>query len=228
MAIQTPDNHINRMMSQVKRSNLFSRPYLYYVTITPPPKLLGGYSKQIREISLNCETVSIPGQTIATKEHKTYGLKREFAYEKLLEPINMSFYLSDNLQEFHMLKKWQELMWDQGRMGYYTDYIGTIIIHQCSNIVKPEGDDLKVMLEVKLIEAYPKTLSSLELGHGTQGAIQKVSTTINYRDIKYTDHTGLVSETDDTETINQLSLPKTTTIIKEKNSSPTGGLSIST
>lgn len=190
----TPDNRIERMMAQVKRSNLFSRPYLYYVTITLPNKLQGAFSKQIKEIGLNCDTVSIPGQAIATKEHKTYGLKREYAYEKLLEPISMSFYVSDDLQEYNMLREWLGLMFDKGRMGYYTDYIGTITIYQCSNIAESGDDDLRVMLSAKLIEAYPKTISSLELGYGASGSQQKVSTEIMYRDVRYKDHTGLISE----------------------------------
>jgi len=241
---------INRMMAQVKKSNLFSRPYLYYVTITLPNKLQGGFSKQIQDIGLNCDTVSIPGQTIATKEHKTYGLKREYAYEKLLEPVTMSFYVSDDLQEFNMIREWMQLMFiEGGRMGYYTDYIGTITIHQCSGIEESDGDDLKVMLSAKLIEAYPKTLSPLGLGHAVMGDIQKVSVDIMYRDIKYTDHTGLVPENSFLNTFNDfqrhiedamgtasqagstmthflddLSLPKLSTIVRGTNM--IGGISI--
>jgi len=249
MAAYTPDNNINRMMGQVKRSNLFSRPYLYYVTMTPPHKLTGDYAKQIREIALNCDTVSIPGQVIATKEHKPYGLKREYAYDKLLELITLSFYVSDNLQEFNFFREWMKLMWNKGRVGYYNDYIGTITIHQCSGIETPEGNDLKVMLSAKLIEAYPKTITPLALGHGLQGSVQKVSANITYRDIKYTDHTGLVPENSFLSTFNDfqrhiedamgianeagktmkhflddLSLPKLSTIVRGRNM--IGGISI--
>ena len=36
----TPRNSINRMMANVKNSNLFSRPYLYYILILGPFLLL--------------------------------------------------------------------------------------------------------------------------------------------------------------------------------------------
>lgn len=249
MATFTPDNNINRMMGQVKRSNLFSRPYLYYITITPPNKLKPDYAKQLREVALNCETVSIPGQVIATKEHKPYGLKREYAYDKLLEMVSLSFYLSDNLQEFNIFREWMDLMWNKGRVGYYNDYVGTITIHQCSGIETPSGDDLRVMLSAKLIEAYPKTITPLALGHGLQGAIQKVSANITYRDIKYTDHSGIVPENSLLNSFNDfqrhiedamgvaseagktmkhflddLSLPKLSTIVRGRNM--IGGISI--
>ena len=104
------------------------------------------------------------------------------------------------------------------------------------------------MLSAKLIEAYPKTITPLALGHGLQGSVQKVSANITYRDIKYTDHTGLVPENSFLSTFNDfqrhiedamgianeagktmkhflddLSLPKLSTIVKNPN---LGGISI--
>jgi len=251
MATYTADNNINRMMSQVKRSNLFSRPYLYYVTITPPNKLRGDYSKQLKEIALNCDTVSIPGAVIATKPTPQMGAfsTAEYAYDKIVEPITLTFYVSDDVQEFNFIRAWMDLMIVNTRVSYYTDYIGTITIHQCSGVAEPDGEDLKVMLSATLLEAYPKTVTPLALGHGLQGAIQKVSTNITYRDIKYTDHTGLVPENSFLNTFNDfqrhideamaiasetgstmghfldsLSLPKLSTIVRGKNM--IGGISI--
>ena len=250
MATYTADNNINRMMSQVKRSNLFSRPYLYYVIITPPNKLQGDHSKQLKEIALNCDTISIPGQVIATKPTPQMGAfsTAEYAYDKIVEPITLTFYVSDDLKEFNFIRAWMDLMIVNTRVGYYTDYIGTITVHQCSGVEEPDGEDLKVMLSAKLLEAYPKTVTPLALGHGLQGTIQKVSTNITYRDIKYTDHTGLVPENSFLNTFNDfqrhideamamasetgstmkhflddLSLPKLSTVIKNPN---LGGISI--
>ncbi len=64
----TPQNGINRMMANVKRGGLFSRPYLYYVFITPPKTLMGVDVGDIRGVQLNCSACSIPGFTMATKE----------------------------------------------------------------------------------------------------------------------------------------------------------------
>ena len=83
----TPNNSINTMLSNVKKSDLFSRSCLYKVFIHPPSQLLESSQGTIQGIQLNCETVSIPGHVMATKAHKTYGLKREYAYEKLYEMV---------------------------------------------------------------------------------------------------------------------------------------------
>jgi hypothetical protein len=184
---QTPRNGINRMMANVKNSNLFSRPYLYYIFITPPKTFT---SKTILDgIMLNCEAVSIPGHVLATKEHKTYGLKREYVYEKLYELVTMSFYMSDQMHEFNFFNAWLNSMYINGRVSYYNDYKGTIEIYQCSGIKNGDGEDLEVMMKVKLIDAYPKTISALPLGHGLTNTIQRMSTNITYRDVEYTDYT---------------------------------------
>ena len=188
----TSKNSINRMLANVKSSDLFSRPYLYYIFITPPKTFT---SKTILEgIMLNCEAVSIPGHVIATKEHKTYGLKREYAYEKLYDTVEMSFYMSDKMHEFNYFNAWLNSMYDNGRVSYYDDYKGTIEIFQLSGNVGRTSDpnddeDLTVMMSVKLIDAYPKVISSLPLGHALASEIQKMSVTITYRDIEYLDYT---------------------------------------
>ena len=110
----TSDNSINRMLSNVKKADLFSRPCLYKVFIHPPgradwPTKFQGVN---RGIMLNCNTVSIPGHTMSTKEHKTYGLKREYAYEKLYDTVEMSFYMSDKMHEFNFFNAWLNSMYN--------------------------------------------------------------------------------------------------------------------
>ena len=183
----TPKNSINRMLANVKYSDLFSRPYLYYIFITPPKTFA---SKTILDgIMLNCDSVAIPGHVIATKEHKTYGLKREYVYDKLYEMVSMSFYMSDKMHEFNFFNAWLNSMYNNGRVSYYDDYKGTIEIYQCSGVNPSDEEDLSVMMKVKLIDAYPKTISPLALGHALTGTIQKVSVNITYRDVEYIDYT---------------------------------------
>ena len=218
----TSDNSINRMLANVKSSDLFSRPYLYYIFITPPKTFT---SKTILEgIMLNCEAVSIPGHVIATKEHKTYGLKREYAYEKLYEMVAMSFYMSDKMHEFNFFNAWLNSIYKNGRVSYYDDYKGTIEIYQCSGNVERTKDpndeeDLTVMMKVKLIDAYPKTITPLALGHGLANTIQKVSVNITYRDVEYLDYTNQDQTKSEIEKITEEALKSFTevgTLLQDK------------
>ncbi len=186
----TPQNGINRMMANVKKGGLFSRPYLYYVFITPPKTLMGADVGDIRGVQLNCSACSIPGFTMATKEHKPYGLKREYVYEKLFDTMNMTFYVSEEMHEHNFFNSWMSTMWDRGRVNWYRDYVSTIEIFQCAGTKPGEGDDLPVMMKVKLIDAYPKVLGALPLGYGTAGTIQNLPIDFTFRDIEYTDYKG--------------------------------------
>ena len=202
----TPKNSITRMLSNVKKSDLFSRPCLYKVFIHPPSQLLESSQGTIQGIQLNCETVSIPGHVMATKAHKTYGLKREYAYEKLYEMVTMSFYMSDKMHEFNFFNAWLNSMYDKGRVSYYDDYKGTIEIFQLSGIDPSDEDDLSVMMSVKLIDAYPKTISALALGHSLANTIQKMSVSITYRDVEYLDYTKQDSTKSSLEKITDVAL----------------------
>ncbi len=186
----TPQNGINRMMANVKKGGLFSRPYLYYVFITPPKTLMGVDIGDIRGVQLNCHTCSIPGFTMATKEHKPYGLKREYVYEKLFDTMNMTFYVSEEMHEHNFFNSWMSTMWDRGRVNWYRDYVSTIEIFQCAGTKPGDGDDLPVMMKVKLIDAYPKVLGALPLAYGTAGTIQNLPIDFTFRDIEYTDYKG--------------------------------------
>ena len=229
----TPRNSINRMLSNVKNSNLFSRPYLYYIFITPPKVFVN--NSILDGIMLNCESVSIPGHIMATKEHKTYGLKREYAYDKLYELVTMSFYVSNKMHEFNFFNSWLNSMYHNGRVSYYDDYKGTIEIFQCSGVDLSDKEDLAVMMKVKLIDAYPKTITPLALGHGLANTIQKVSVNITYRDVEYIDYTKQDSTKNEMEKITEdalksftevgtllqdkfadLKLPKMATLLKKK------------
>ncbi len=184
---------INRMVAQVKRSNLFSRPCFYRVAIFPPPGLAGQW-ESLRDITLNCETVSFPGLNLATKPHKIGGGRSgfEYAYERQLAPVNMSFYVSDDMQEFQFFQRWIEyIMPADGRFNYPTGdggYTGGIEIFQCSNRIETDVEDLPVVMSCKLTGAYPKTVGDLALGHGIKDAIHKVPITIVYNDIQFINH----------------------------------------
>ena len=250
---KTPGNSINRMMANVRQSDLFSRPYLYSVIISPPALLYPAYSMpQLQNMMLNCSSVNIPGFVMATKEHKTYGLKREYVYEKLVNACSMEFYLSDQMFEYNFFRDWMEQMnpQDLGWIQYPIEYQSTMTIYQLSRMEKGTDsaddiydrtflDDLRVMMQVKLVDAYPKSLSDLQLGHETAGSIQKITTDIMYRKATVTDFLkksqkeragGILSEsfgamndsikeigTSLQEPLAQLNLPKFGPIIKKQN-----------
>ena len=188
---KTPRNTVTRMMSQVKSGNLFSRPYLYRIIMPLPNAIFPEFStNEAQNVLMNCETLAIPGYTIATKEIQTYGHQRQYAYAKMFDTMSMGFYMSDQMTEFKYFNKWMDYIYNEGRVRYYNEYTSNMKIYQLS-ATQPgvDEEDLRVTMEVELVDAYPKSISPLQLGHGLQGSIHKMTTDIMFRKAMYRDYT---------------------------------------
>ena len=181
----TPDNTINRIKSHAINDGLFSRPTLYNIVLTKPPKLKGWSHDQLRKIGFNCNNITIPGNNIATKPLKTYGLKKEYAYNKLFDEVTSSFYLSEQMDEYNFFESWQELMYAPNHsLGWYNDYVSHLEIHQLSrNVEKGTSNDLGVICKFTLVDAYPKLISPLSLDYSRSNDIQKFTVNWTFRDM---------------------------------------------
>tara|TARA_Y100000590_G_scaffold266069_1_gene298862 strand:+ start:30 stop:575 length:546 start_codon:yes stop_codon:yes gene_type:complete len=135
----------------------------------------------------------MPGRNIATKPNKTYGLKKEYAYDKIHPELQATFYVSENLEEFHFFEAWTDLMYTaNGNVGWYNDYAqdSTMIIEQLSN---KEGfadgrADLGTIASAIVYEVYPKIVSPLELGYAATNQVQKLTVTFTFRDAETVYH----------------------------------------
>lgn len=204
---KTQDNSINRIISHVSESGQFSKPALYKIQIIPPRGLKDWISdtKTMKHIAFNCDSISMPGRNIATKANKTYGLKKEYAYDKIHQEITSTFYVSETLEEFQFFEAWTDLMFDaDGNVGWYNDYAqGTVIIHQLSNKAgKADVNDLGVIASCILYEAYPKTVSPLRLGYALGNQVQRLDVSFTFRDAETFYHQ---SEKTSESTLNPLS-----------------------
>jgi len=183
----TPDNQINRIISHAKRDGMYSRPTLFKMVMFPPAKLLEDWGlEQIRKMGFNCNQISIPGGNITTKPIKTYGLKKEYAYDKIFDEIASSFYMSEQMDEYNFFESWQQLMYqDNQSIGWYDDYVGTIEIHQLSRDVSiGTSNDLGTVVKYTLVDAFPKTMTQLALDYTASNTIQRMGITWTYRDVK--------------------------------------------
>jgi len=152
----------------------------------PPAKLLDQWGgDNIRRISFNCHQISIPGSNISTKPLKTYGLKKEYAYDKIFDEISSSFYLSESMDEYHFFETWQELMYrpDQS-VGWYNDYVGSVEIHQLSrDLGVGTSNDLGTICKFTLVDCFPKLITQLGLDYSANDTLQKMGVNWTYRDV---------------------------------------------
>ena len=134
----------------------------------------------LRNLSLMCETISIAGRGVQTMLDLQYGLRKEIAYNApVYNPISLSFLCSGELKEKQLLDKWNNFIVPNNKgkgfdVAYYKDYTGTITI----TLLDSDGKTGKYAQEY--IDAYPKTVNSVELNHSTTNSVARVTADFQY------------------------------------------------
>jgi hypothetical protein len=153
--------------------NSFARPNLFEVSITPKEKVkINGHFKS--RLVFNCFQADIPGLSIATVDRdKSY---RGIAYQKLYEDVTLGFYVNVDMKEIKFFQNWMEIIVrpEDNHVGFYNDYVGTVEI---KNLDRQQ----ETVLTTKLHDAYPKSLSAVNLDYGTTDTVMTISITMTYR-----------------------------------------------
>lgn len=156
----------------------------YEIQITRP-RFEGDTSTDIsRDIVFRCEQVDIPGRRVATADIRYAGTLRRFGYDVLPTPVAMQFILSEDMREKVYFEEWQDAMIGKHRtgytgddmfdLGYYDDYVGTVIIRQYNEIGS-------VVYETKLLEAYPMEVNGVTASWLSGEQILRQNVLISYR-----------------------------------------------
>ena len=158
-----------------------ANPNKFKVDIAFPSKLEGiGGTGTLRNLSLMCESISIAGRGVQTILDLQYGLRKEIVYNApVYNPITLSFLCSSDLKEKQLLDKWNNFIVPNNNgkgfdVGYYKDYTGTITVY----LLDSDGNTVKYTQTY--MEAYPKTVNSIELNHSTTNAVARVTVEFQY------------------------------------------------
>lgn len=163
---------IKEFIANIKQGAL-ARTNRFAILFSPP----GGMpSASMKKILLFCSNVSIPGSSFQTTPLRIFGEQRETPYEKMYEPITMSFYVDNELKVKQLFDEWMNLIQDpmSRTFGYYNDYTTPIVL---------EVQDLndKTRYEVVLYECYPKAVGAIALDTASRGDVMKLDVTIQYK-----------------------------------------------
>ena len=132
----------------------------------------------MREISLRCESVSLPGRNLSTgTDANIYGPVREIVEGvTFAEDLTMVFQASSGLDERVFFENWQRQAFNEKtwNIGYYKDYVGTI-----DTYLLDKQNQRRYGLKVH--EAFPKTITATDLNYGTNNEIIKTSVSFSFR-----------------------------------------------
>lgn len=163
---------IQDFISQIKTRGL-ARTNRYEVKIPFPQ--LDPKNEMQRVASLFCDAINLPGAALSTTPMKTYGEVREMPYEKIYDPVTMSFYVDSGLEIKRAFETWMELIFNTNTraIGYYNNYVRNVDIY-VKNV------DGTTPYKITLHEAYPKAINSVQLD--TNGReVMKMTLTMQYK-----------------------------------------------
>jgi hypothetical protein len=127
-----------------------------------------------RDISMLCESASIPGRQFSTDEVTMHKQTVKMPYGFIDEDISMTFLLTNDMYMKKMFDNWTQSIIndDTYTLGYKKDYTTDVIIQQLNA-------DNKVVYGAKLENAFPITIAPIEYSNDADG-ISKLTVTFAY------------------------------------------------
>ena len=141
-------------------------------------RIPGADQNDLTQLSLMCDQVSLAGRDVQAVLDLQYGIRRQVAYNApAYTPLSVSFLCTDQMLEKTILDKWNNLIVPVQRgfhVEYYDKYIGEMDVYVLDRSGK------KRTYHMHYYEVYPKTVTAVELNHGTTNATLRVTAEIQY------------------------------------------------
>ena len=152
------------------------------------PGFEGASSK--RDLDLLCKEVNMPGKQVLTADRQIGIYSEKMVNGFAIEDVSMTFYVLNDYGVKKWFDTWRARMvgdsksdTGRGAIGYKKDYIEQIEIHQLRKPIARFGFDIgpldinldtfgRSIYSVKLIDAFPTTLSSIQLSNDVDGLVE--------------------------------------------------------
>ena len=198
-----PETTMGRFQAMVNEAEGFQRKARFYVEFGLPKGAIsdGGNTNQDemqgfstkaqvdtmrvdnthRRVQAFCSEISMPERTAVQKDIKHNGPTRSFVYDYTSEDITATFYTDKFMRERTFFEIWQKAAFSSTthNFNYYDNYVAPIDIMALGSFAsRDERDD--VTYAVRLMGAYPKTISEVEFSHDAN-ALQTFTVTFSFR-----------------------------------------------
>ena len=144
----------------------------FIVEVSPPSSTSSGLNNRVM---LLCDSAALPGVSYATTPNRSYGETRETPYDRLYEAVTLTFYVDKDMVVKKIFDDW--IMMIQNPINrsfkFYDSYVKPMTIQ-----VQDLND--KTKYEVKLHEAYPKSMAAIALSSESKD-VMKMSVSFQYK-----------------------------------------------
>lgn len=170
----------------------------FIAVIDPPQGMIDkGYAgSEMKRVAIRCDSASLPSMALTTQEFMRYGYGslETIPYNVNFEPVNLSFILDSQAEIYTFFYRWMNSIVNFNfsggiggtinyggvdmkayEVGYKSTYASTVHI-----LVYNEDSDN--IIEVTLYQAFPSSLSEVNLNWESNSEIIKLNIPINYRD----------------------------------------------
>lgn len=158
---------LNDFVGSIKREGLMRTNKFSVMLSIPPAVIQGSYTTDLRKVLLYCDTINLPGQSFATAEAKTFGEIREMPYQRLFEPITMTFFVDNSMNVKLLFDAWLGAVVNpQTRnVSYYKDYITDMTI-------SVQDINEKSRYQLQAYQCYPKSVSSIQMDYASKDVMK--------------------------------------------------------
>lgn len=167
---------ISEFKSNINKYDLM-RSNRYYVELNSPTPLAARaepFVSNLRMIRLMCHSATLPGINISTSPVRSFGEQREIPYEKIYDPLSLTFYVDGEMIVKRLFDAWVSLVQGGDRLfNYPKDYSSEMKVH----VYKV---DEQSVYSVHLFDCFPKTVGAVQLDYGAR-EVMKLTVTFSYR-----------------------------------------------
>ena len=156
------------------------------------PGILDTGNPSTREMNVLCSNATLPGKQITTVDRRIGMEFQKVAYGYAVDDVSLSFYMMNDYGVKKYFDSWAESIVNQetGEVAYKSTYAKTVKIHQLrkpqfgfSANLGPLRGNLGIgggtVYAVELEDAFPTTLSAIQLSNDQDGLVQ-FNATLSY------------------------------------------------
>lgn len=172
--------NLDGFVSTVKYASL-ARVNRFEVLINTPPNFSPTDSRQV---SLYCEVSNFPPLSLSVKPFRIFGP----AYQRPVfsdyggDGMSMTFHADRDMTIKRFFDDWVETIVDKNsfEVAYQSEYTTTILVRQLD-------EQNNITYEIELIEAFPRSITLMELNNSAQNQSHRINVIFGYRYWRRTD-----------------------------------------
>lgn len=147
---------------------------------------------KLEDLRFMCESLEFPGKNVSTTEYKISGYNRgKVPILRNFSEINLSFYTdSRKFPAYDFFNTWIELTAPRDHvLPYYDD----ILVREGIELIQWEDSRDEASFVVRLINAYPTTVTSMPGNWGDDG-LHRVNVSLTFEDFKVVDGNNVMNK----------------------------------